>query len=129
MAFIGANTSSNFNSTDTFTSDYLKTDTHDLITGSIISSAAGSFYVDQSPDGVNWGISTAGTPLASGAITNYTASTNTNAAISIAADVAKAFSEQIILPFWRIRFVRGSGTGTPTRFNIHARTSDSGVKY
>jgi len=129
MAFLGADTSADFGGTDTFTSRWLKTETHDLITGSIISNVGGSFYIDQSQDGINWGISTTATPIASGAITNYSASSNTNAAISITANVAKGFAEQIILPYWRIRFVRGSGTGTPTTFSIHARTADSGVKY
>jgi hypothetical protein len=120
--FIGANTSSTFVS-GTFTSDALKSDTHDLITGCIITSAAGSFYVDQSADGVNWD------PTANAAVTNYTASTNSNAANAISANTAKGFAEQIILPYWRIRFVRTSGTGAPSTFKIHARTSDSGVKY
>lgn len=125
MAFIGANTSSNFNGTATFTSDYLRSDTHDYVTGSVFSSSAGSFYLEQSPDGVNWD------PTASGAVLNYSANVGgtANAAIAISANVSKGFSEQIILPFWRIRFVRSSGTGTPTSFQITTRTSDASVKY
>lgn len=125
MAFIGANTSSNFNGTATFTSDYLRTDTHDYITGSVFSSSAGSFYLEQSPDGTNWD------PTASGAVLNYTANAGgtANAAIAISANVSKGFVEQIILPFWRIRFVRTSGTGAPTSFQITTRTSDASVKY
>jgi len=127
MAFLGANTSSNFNGTDTFTSDYLRTDTRDYITGSVFSSEAGSFFVEQSPDGVNWNATT------SGAVRNFTANNvsggTLNAGYSITANVSRGFYEQIILPFWRIRFVRTSGTGTPTSFQIHARTSNAGVKY
>jgi hypothetical protein len=125
MAFLGADTTSDFGGTSTFTSRWLKTETHDLITGSVFSSSAGSFYLEQSPDGTNWD------PTASGAVLNYTANSGgtANAAIAITASVSKGFAEQVILPYWRIRFVRTSGTGTPASFQITARTSDSGVKY
>lgn len=126
MAYIGANTSSTFVGTPgVFTSDYLKTDTHDHITGSVFSSSAGSFYLEQSPDGINWD------PTASGAVLNYTANAGgtANAAIAITANVSKGFAEQVILSFWRIRFAKTSGAGAPTSFTITARTSDAGVKY
>jgi len=127
MAFIGANTSSNFNGTSTFTSDSLRSETHDYITGSVFSSSAGNFYLEQSPDGTNWD------PTASGAVLNFTANNTSggtlHAAIAVSANISKPFVEQLVLPYWRIRFVRSSGTGTPTSFQITTRTSDSGVKY
>jgi hypothetical protein len=115
MAFIGASPTSNFVS-GVFTSDYLKSDTHDYITGSIYSNESGNLYIEQSPDGTNWDIK------------NYTTSTNTNAAIAITNGTAKGFVEQIILPFWRVRFTTTS-TNTPTTLRLHARTSDASVKY
>jgi hypothetical protein len=115
MAFIGASPSSTFAS-GVFTSDFLRSETHDFITGSIISNEAGSLYIEQSPDGTNWDIK------------NYTASTNSNAAIAITANTAKAFAEQIVLPFWRVRFATTS-TNAPTTLRLHARTSDASVKY
>jgi hypothetical protein len=119
MAFIGASPSSTFAS-GTFTSDFLRSDTHDFVTGSIYSNEAGSLYIQQSPDGINWDVQ------------NYTASGNTNAAIAISASTnpttGKGFAEQIILPYWRVKFTATSGTA-PTTLRLHARTSDSGVKY
>lgn len=128
MAFIGASPSSTFVGTPgVFTSDFLRSDTRDYITGSVFSSAGGEFYVEQSPDGVNWN------PTTSGAVLNFTANNvsggTPNAKYTISANISKGFSEQIILPFWRIRFVRDSGPGAPTSFQIHARTSNAGVKY
>jgi hypothetical protein len=126
MAFIGANTSSTFvGNPGVFTSDYLRTDTHDYITGSVFSSSAGSFYLEQSPDGINWD------PTTSGAVLNYTANLGgtANAAIAITANVSKGFVEQIILPFWRIRFAKTSASGAPASFQITTRTSDASVKY
>jgi hypothetical protein len=115
MAFIGASPSSTFAS-GVFTSDFLRSDTHDYVTGSIYSNEAGSLYIQQSPDGINWDIQ------------NYTASTNTNAAIAVSATTGKGFAEQIILPYWRVKFTATSGTA-PTTLRLHARTSDPGVKY
>lgn len=127
MAFLGADTSADFGGTNTFTSRYLRTETHDLLTGSVFSNVAGSFYLEQSPDGVNWD------PTTSGAVHNYSANNVSNgtlhAAISVTANKAQPFVEQVILPYWRIRFVRTTGTGTPTSFQINARTANSGVKY
>lgn len=127
MAFLGADTSADFGGTGTFTSRWLRTETHDLITGSVFSSSAGSFYLEQSPDGVNWD------PTTSGAVLNYSANNYTggtlHAAIAIGANKSVPFVEQVILPYWRLRFVLTSGTSTPSSFQIHARTANSSVKY
>ena len=119
MAFIGASPSSTFTSVDysgttkkTFVSDFLKTDTHDLITGSVSSDTGGSLYIEQSPDGVNWDIS------------NFTKA----AAYAHSTGGAVGFSEAIILPYWRVKFVCTADT-KPTTLRLHARTSDAGVKY
>jgi len=114
----------------TYTSDFIRTETHDYITGSIFSSIAGTLFIEQSPDVL---AATPWDPTASGAVLNYTANNvsggTLHAAIAVSANVSKPFVEQLILPHVRIRFVRTSLTGVPATFRLHGRTSDSGVKY
>jgi len=121
MAFIGTSNVDQFDGSGVYATDFLKTLTHDRLTGSVYSNEAGDFYIDQSPDGIHWDI------------TNFTASINTNAAIAVTGGTGNdleglGFDEKIILPFIRIRFVTTS-EDDPTVFRLHARTSDSGVKY
>jgi hypothetical protein len=115
MAFIGATPSSTFTSVSsrqTFVSDFLRTEAHDSITGSVLSNTGGDLYIEQSPDGTNWDIS------------NYTNA----AAYTHTANNSVGFSEAIILPYWRVKFVC-SGNTVPTTLRLHARTSDIGAKY
>lgn len=119
MAFIGATPSStfvtvNYSGTDkkTFTSDFLKSNTHDTVTGSVASNTGGDLYIQQSPDGVNWDISNQSN---SGPYTHN-------------ADESIGFAEPLILPYWRVKFVCAANTA-PTTLRLHARTSDFGVKY
>mgnify|MGYP003349153355 CR=1 FL=1 len=120
MAFIGASPDSTFVS-GVFTSDPLRSLTHDLVTGSVFSNEAGKISIEQSPDGVNWDIK------------NYSYSKNSaydanNIDHAVSSNAGTGFVEQIILPYWRVKFTATSGTA-PTTFRLHARTSDASVKY
>ena len=121
MAFLGANTDQNevaWDGDDTFTSQHLSVFTHDKFVGSIYSDQGGTLYIEQSGDAENWSTE---------AVINYTASNNTNDGIDVTSDTPLGFSEEIILPYVRLRFTH-NGT-EPTTFKLFGRTADSGVKY
>lgn len=106
-------------SSKTFTSDSLLAMTHDKFTGSVYSTetgsgAGGKLYIDQSGDNV-W---TAGT-----FVSNYTKGGD----YSVTDGTPLGFSEEIILPYIRVRYVYT--TTQPTTFKLFGRTADSGVKY
>lgn len=76
---------------------------HDHVIGSVYASHTGTLYIEQSPDGENWDISTENT---------------------VAADTGEGFSEDLRLPFWRIRYVNDSTE--QTAFRVSARTGAGG---
>lgn len=88
---------------NTWTSPTKLRERHDSVQGTVFADQGGSLYIEQSPDGTNWDVS---------------------AEYTIAASDGKGFSENLVAPFWRIRFVNGS---TPqTTFRITATTQAGG---
>lgn len=102
------------------TTDLIKTDTHDLLTGTVFhtGSDAGNLYIQQSSDGKNWDYISAAV---------LTVSATIDGAYNTVAGYSVKFSETIVAPYARLKFVYG--TALPTIFRLNARTSDSGVKY
>lgn len=77
----------------------------DTITGSIFADQAGTIHIEQSGDGTNWDVDT-----------NY----------AVTANSGKGFSEQIILPYVRVRYVNGA---TPqTIFRVFVRSTAAGAR-
>jgi hypothetical protein len=70
------------------------------ITGTVYSDKAGTLYIDFSPDGTNWDYSTT--------------------AVSVSAGTGTGFSEEVVAPFARLRYVNG-GTAQTT-FRLYAYT-------
>ena len=99
----------------TLTTDPLLTLTNDRFTGSVYAyssgGAGGKLYVDQSPDGTNWDIS------------NFTKGGD----YTVADSTATGFSEEIILPYVRLRYV--ATTNVPTTFRLFGRSANAGTKY
>lgn len=112
-------------STKTLTTNYLRTFTHDKFTGSVFhvdatTTTAAKLYVQQSGDGVIWDLST-----------EYTTATITSADKTVGAPVTTGFgikfSEEILLPYVRLKFVYG--TNKPNTLRLFGRCANSGVKY
>lgn len=105
-------------STKTLSISYVSTFTHDKFTGSVYAKAAsdagGKLYIDQSGDGT-WAAGTF--------VSNFTKAGD----YTVAADAALGFSEEIILPYVRIRYVYT--TNKPTTFKLFGRSSNAGIKY
>lgn len=125
MAFIGTTNVEDIVE-GTYASDYLNTWTHDSLTGSVICDASGDLYIEQSPDGENWDVVNYSYNMYIANVSGNTAAISSNTPIAVTADSAWSFVEQLILPYVRVRFVT---EGSPTVFRLHARTTDSGVKY
>lgn len=60
---------------------------HDSLSGTISADKGGTLYIEQSSDGVNWDVSTS---------------------YEITANDGKGFIEQLVAPYWRLRYVNGS---------------------
>ena len=106
-------------STKTLTLAYVSTFTHDKFTGSVYakgsSDASGALYIDQSGDGT-WAAGTY--------VTNFSKPTG----YAVTDGTALGFSEEIILPYVRIRYVYTTNRPNTT-FKLFSRTANSGVKY
>lgn len=103
----------------TLTTDALKVETHDKFTGTVFNTgAAGNLYIQQSSDGKNW-------DYVSSAVTTGSATIDNR--YGTLAGFSNKFSEEVIAPYIRLKFVYA--TTLPTVFRLNARTSDSGVKY
>src|SRR5690349_2828147 len=76
----------------TYTSPTFNTDRYSEIDGAVFADQTGTLFIEQSGDGTNWDVSTS---------------------YSITASDGKGFSEQIVLPFFRVRYVNG-GTNQGT---------------
>lgn len=74
------------------------------LTGTVFSDVAGSLYVDQSPDGVNWDVS--------------------STAITVAAGVGQAINEPLTGFYVRLRYVNGAAA--QTEFRLATTLNDSG---
>lgn len=75
---------------------------HDTVEGSVYSEAEGTLYIEQSLDGSNWDVSTEHT---------------------IAGEEGKGFIEQLVDPYWRLRFKAKEET---KELRIGASTQGSG---
>lgn len=101
MAFISTKTL--LTSGQTYTSPVVEGVRADSISGSVFADVGGTIFIEQSGDGTNWDISTSyAVPAADG----------------------KGFSESILVPFVRIRYVNG-GTNQAA-FRIFARFTSAG---
>lgn len=89
----------------TYTSGNLLVGLADKVVGSVFADQAGTIFIEQSADGTNWDIST-----------NY----------PVAAADGKGFSEDILLPQVRVRYVNG-GTNQGS-FRLWVRTTSSGSR-
>lgn len=89
----------------TWNSGILSPDLADKIVGSVFADQAGTIYIEQSSDGSNWDIAT-----------NY----------AVTASTGRGFSEEILLPYLRVRFVNGASAQSV--FRISARVSSSGPR-
>lgn len=70
---------------------------HDSITGAVFSDKAGNLYLEQSADGQNWDVSTS---------------------YSITANDGKGFVENLVLPYWRVRFSNGNQDQSVFRISV-----------
>lgn len=96
MAIISTSTALGGNAT--YNSGAKGADRADRITGSVFADQAGTVYIEQSANGTNWDIST-----------DY----------AVTASDGKGFSEEVLLPYVRIRYTNG---GTPQgAFRLYAR--------
>lgn len=85
---------------DTWTSGTKLAERLDQVAGSVFADKAGTIYIEQSSDGTNWDIST-----------SYTTTANDG----------EGFAENLLLPYWRIRFTNSAGTAqTAFRISAHA---------
>jgi hypothetical protein len=87
----------------TWTSQTRLRERHDTLAGSVFANKAGKLYIEQSPDGTNWDVSTS---------------------YAIAASDGKGFTELLVLPYWRIRYV--NGTEAQGTFRISVTTQAGG---
>jgi len=89
-----------------FVSDTIQASSADRVTGSIFSDQPGTLYIEQSPNGTNWDVST-----------SYTVTANQGA----------GFSEEVLLPNVRLRF-SNTGAATTTVFRLYARFQSAGAR-
>lgn len=101
MAYLGSNTV--LTSGQTYTSSVFNTDRADSISGSVFADQAGTIFIEQSGDKVNWDISTS---------------------YAVTASDGKGFSENLLMPFVRVRYVNG-GTNQGA-FRLFARFTSAG---
>lgn len=77
----------------------------DHIQGSVFAGDEdGTLYIEQSLDGENWDVSTS---------------------YAVTADDGSGFNETLVAPYWRVRYVNGSG-GAQGAFRIGARAASAG---
>lgn len=112
-------------STKTLITKYLSTFTHDKFVGSVFhddtgGTTAAKLYVQQSGDGVIWDVSAEYTTAA-------IASADQTVGSAITSGYGIEFSEEIILPYIRFKFVYG--TNKPATLRLFGRCANAGVKY
>lgn len=101
MAYFGNTTSLPANGI--YTSDVKLADRADNISGAVFSDQPGTIFIEQSGDGTNWDISS-----------NY----------PVTANNGSGFSESLLLPYVRLRYVNGANAqGT---FRITGRFTSAG---
>lgn len=99
--FIGS--TSPLTASSTFISVSRQTDRADTINGSAFADVAGTLYVEQSGDGVNWDVSQS---------------------FAVAANTGVPFKVDVYLPFFRLRYVNGAtAQGT---FRLFSNLRDAG---
>jgi hypothetical protein len=86
-------------------SGVLHAGTHERITGLVFADQVGTLYIEQSSDGQNWDLST-----------DY----------AVTASDGKGFSEELVAPYARVRFVNG-GTDQGA-FRISIKTTAAGTR-
>ena len=99
-----SSTTTALNSGQTVTLGPFQTDRGQNITGTVFADQAGTLYIEQSFDGTNWDKSTS---------------------ISVSASAGQGFTEAIIAPIARVRYVNG-GTNQGT-FRLYARAIQTGA--
>lgn len=77
---------------------------HDTVMGSAFADQNGTLYIEQSSDGTNWDVSSP---------------------FEITANDGKGFEENLVLPYWRIRF-KNTASSDQTIFRISVVTQAGG---
>lgn len=87
-----------------YNSGALNSGLSDRAKGIVFSDKAGTVYIEQSFDGANWDLSTS---------------------YAVVANTGKSFSEELVAPFFRVRFVPSTDT---TVFRLNVNTSSAGPR-
>jgi hypothetical protein len=101
MAYFGTTTPLAANGTVTL--GPRPTDRADRITGTVFSDQAGTLFIEQSSDGTNWDVSTS---------------------VPVTANDGSGFSEELVAPQVRLRYVNGATL--QTSFRLFSRFSSAG---
>lgn len=99
--FIGSTTKLTANST--WTSGVHSVDRADRIAGLVFADQSGNLFIEQSSDGTNWDLSTS---------------------VAISASTGTKYSEELVAPYVRLRFVNGSTN--QNAFRISGKTTSAG---
>ena len=86
-----------------YSSGTLQTSGDDRVIGLIFSSGNGTLYVEQSSDGANWDLSKS---------------------VAVVGGTGQGYSEELLAPYYRIRFVNGAAD--QTAFRLTVKTSSAG---
>lgn len=102
---------------NTLISEIIPTLTHDKLTGSAFANEAGTLIIQQSGDNKNWDTQS---------VINFS-NNGDPIVINTGGGSAVGFSEEIILPYIRLKFI--ADDALPTDLHVYGRTADAGVKY
>jgi hypothetical protein len=101
MGFSSTNTPLSGNAV--YLSPTMQTDRADYISGTAFADQAGTLYVEQSPNGSDWDLSTS---------------------YAILANTGKGFNEYLYAPYVRLRFVNGASAQSV--FRLYSRFTSAG---
>ena len=93
-----------------YSTGILLSDVYDRVTGSVFADQAGTVYIEQSGDGENWDVVS-----------------GSGEGTAVTADTGAAISEELVLPYYRVRFENGEIE--QTEFRIFVRSTAAGNKY
>lgn len=97
----------------TFTGPTRMTNRDDSVVGTVFADQTGTIFIEQSND-----------PRAGVPSTSAAADWDVSTSYVITASDGKGFTEQLVAPFWRVRYVNNATI--QTAFRLHAKTSSGG---
>lgn len=100
-------------SSATFTGRTRMTNRDDRVVGTVFSDTAGTLFIEQSSD------PRAGDPASAAA-----AAWDVQTEYPVVGNDGKGFSEELVAPYWRVRFTNSANPQTV--FRLHARTASAG---